>query len=54
VDWWSKNDDGVWCNVCGNCLKASFNFDSEDDFAAYEPTDCRQCSAPDEIDPEAI
>lgn len=52
--WWTRNDDGFWCDVCGNCLKASHNFDSEDEADEYEPTSCRQCGAPDEIDPEAI
>ncbi|WP_170145733.1 hypothetical protein [Rhodoplanes elegans] len=53
MDWWSRNDDGVWCNVCGNLLKAAFHC-TEEELDEYEPEQCRQCDAPDEIDPDAI
>jgi hypothetical protein len=54
IGWWTRNDDGFWCNVCGNCLKPSFHFESDDEADEFEPTHCSQCGAPDEIDPEAI
>jgi hypothetical protein len=49
-DWWTRNDDGFWCCVCGNLLKPAFHDDADD----YTPEQCSQCGAPDEIDPEAI
>lgn len=57
-EWWSRNEHGFWCNVCGDCLKPDFHFDSDDEWEEYQDElkdgQCRQCGAPDEIDPEAI
>lgn len=53
-DWWTRNEHGFWCNVCGNLLKSIFHFDTPDEADEYEPQGCDQCGAPDEIDPEAI
>ncbi len=52
--WWDRNKDGFWCGVCGELLKPAFHFNDEDEMDDYEPGFCRQCGAPDEIDPEAI
>lgn len=56
--WWTRNDDGFWCDVCGNLLAAKHQFghgrQDKKDMEDYEPQNCDQCGAPDEIDPEAI
>lgn len=51
--WYDTNEYGCWCTVCGNLLKAAFHCTPEE-LEEYEPECCRQCGAPDEIDPEAI
>lgn len=38
--WWSRNDDGFWCDVCGNLLKPQFHFDDGDEMEGYEPFVC--------------
>lgn len=56
--WWTRNEDGFWCDVCGNLLAAKHQFgcgrQDKQDMDEYEPPFCQQCGAPDEIDPEAI
>lgn len=52
--WWTQNKDGFWCNFCGDLLKPAFHFDDPDEMDEYEPKRCKQCGAPDDIDPEAI
>ena len=52
--WWSRNEHGFWCNVCGDQIKAPHQFEDDEDMDDYEPECCRNCGAPDEIDPEAI
>lgn len=52
--WWTRNDDGFWCNVCGDLIKPEFHFDSDDEMDAFEPECCTACGAPDDIDPEAV
>lgn len=58
LDWYTRNEDGFWCNICGNCLRPSFRFDDEYEWDEYEKeletSSCKQCGAPDDIDPEAI
>ncbi|WP_180897154.1 hypothetical protein [Martelella soudanensis] len=58
IRWWTRNDHGFWCDFCGDCLKPDFHFDSEDEWDAFEKdiedSNCRNCGAPDEFDPEAI
>lgn len=58
--WFSRTDQGFWCNVCGEILKPDFHFDGPGEWDEYEDwleSDegyCRTCGAPDDIDPEAI
>lgn len=58
VIWFSRNEQGFWCNVCGDILKPSFHFNDEDEWDEYqdelEDGQCRLCGAPDDINPEAI
>ncbi|MEW4459478.1 hypothetical protein AB1K42_15405 [Roseibium algicola] len=56
--WWTRNDDGFWCDFCGEILKPSFHFHCDDEWDDYESdiegSCCPHCGAPDELDPEAI
>mgnify|MGYP006979984862 CR=1 FL=1 len=56
--WWTRNDDGFWCDFCGEILKPSFHFHCDDEWDDYEAdiegSCCPHCGAPDEFDPEAI
>lgn len=45
-EWASVNDDGIWCDFCGELLVASFHVDSESE----APECCRSCGAPDDIE----
>lgn len=58
MDWFTRNEHGFWCSVCGNLLKPDFHFDDEDEWDEFEDSledgGCDQCGAPDDIDPEAI
>ena len=48
-DWTTENDDGIWCNVCGEQLLTKDEAEAGD-----EASQCKQCGAPDEIDPDKI
>lgn len=51
IEWWlTQNVHGLWCNICGECLAVPRDIDET--FQA--PECCKNCGAPDEIDPEAI
>lgn len=58
--WYTRNEQGFWCNVCGDVLKPDFHFDSDEEWDEFEneledeSRGCRSCGAPDGIDPEAI
>ncbi len=52
--WFTRNDDGFWCNFCGDLIKPMFHFECDAEADEYEPEQCKQCGAPDEIDPEKI
>lgn len=44
--WTDRNEDGAWCPACGDLVANSFHID--DDWE--EPSECRQCGFPDDID----
>jgi len=58
IQWWSRNDQGFWCDFCGDCLKPSFHFDSDEDADEFESGlgqgNCRNCGAPDAFDMEFL
>lgn len=61
ADWFSRNEDGSWCNFCGNHLMAPHQLDDENDEAErgknetfFDDANCDQCGAPDEFTPDAI
>jgi hypothetical protein len=45
-DWASVNDNGMWCNFCGDLLIASFHVDADTE----APEGCRNCGAPDDVE----
>ncbi|MEQ8292522.1 MAG: hypothetical protein RIA08_09970 [Roseovarius sp.] len=58
--WFSRTEQGFWCDFCGDLLKPDFHFASEEEWEEYQEWlegdegHCRNCGAPDDIDPEAI
>ena len=48
-NWTTKNDDGVWCNFCGELLIPPLK-----DFNSEYPECCPTCGAPDEIKPDVF
>lgn len=44
--WATLNEDGLWCDVCGEILIAAFHLDD----TTTVPECCRTCGAPDDID----
>lgn len=59
MGWYSRNDQGFWCNVCGNHLKPAWHLDDDEEWEDFETEledglGCDQCGAPDDIDPDAI
>ncbi len=54
--WWSRNNDGFWCNFCGNLLKPDFHFDDDDEWDEFEAElddgrCCDKCDPPEEFSP---
>ena len=45
-DWVTANDDGLWCNFCGEILVSSFHADQD----TVCPEECRTCGAPDDAE----
>jgi hypothetical protein len=56
--WFTRNEQGFWCDFCGEILKPSFHFDSDEDWDEFENElekgGCDTCGAPDEFDHEMI
>lgn len=52
--WYTRNDDGFWCDFCGDLIKPMFHFECDEDADTYEPAECRNCGAPDDFDPDAL
>lgn len=53
MGWFSKNDQGLWCNFCGEHLATEHELDDEVKID-LEDGNCNNCGAPDDIDPDAI
>ncbi|GEM_PF-1719351 len=45
-DWATANDDGIWCDFCGELLIAAFHADAD----TVAPECCRTCGAPDDAE----
>jgi predicted RNA-binding Zn-ribbon protein involved in translation (DUF1610 family) len=39
---WTENEDGFWCDACGELIRASFSTEKGD-----LPDTCRRCGFPD-------
>lgn len=44
--WTTANDDGLWCNFCGELLVAAWNVDE----CTEHPECCPTCGGPDDIE----
>jgi len=56
--WWTRNEDGFWCNFCGDLLKPSFHLECAEEWDEFEEDledgCCCKCGAPDDFDPDSI
>lgn len=51
MTWFSRNDDGYWCDYCGELLLLCHHqYDDDEDQEQIEITSCPKCGAPEFMD----